>query len=37
MEKAAFDQEVNAKNAEAQLAYELQVCLSHIDSDVLLN
>lgn len=24
MEKAAFDQEVNAKNAEAQLAYELQ-------------
>ena len=26
MEKAAFDQEVNAKKAEAQLAYELQVC-----------
>lgn len=26
MEKAAFDQEVNAKKAEAQLAYQLQVC-----------
>ena len=25
MNKAAFDQEVNAKKAEAELAYELQV------------
>lgn len=37
MEKAAFDQEVNAKNAEAQLAYELQVGLSHIDLVALLS
>ena len=26
MNKAAFDQEVNTKRAEAELAYELQVC-----------
>jgi flotillin len=26
MNKAAFDQEVNTKKAEAELAYELQVC-----------
>ena len=25
MQKAAFDQEVNARNAEAELSYELQV------------
>lgn len=30
MQKAAFDQEVNTRKAEAELSYELQVCWSEV-------